>query len=153
MASPGDKPKPISLAKLTTESSRMAGAGGKAILLAITVVPTVKEYPGSSRRKLLLEASVDPASKIFPLPSGIAPRAEKDLLSPRYVEKRNWDKLGSNPATKPERGAKDPWKGARVGKTFESVTPLTIMLPDDESTATLCPLSYASPPSRVAARI
>src|SRR5882672_12139673 len=50
----------------------------------------------------------------------------------------------------PLRDENDVWKGARVGKDFESVKPLTMTLPAP-STTMLSPMSTDSPPSSVAA--
>src|ERR1022692_2829858 len=68
MVSPGDRDPAIRLAGLITESRRVAGAGGSAILLAYTVV------------------GVDPASRMFPLPSGTTP-ARVNGPPPTNVEK------------------------------------------------------------------
>src|ERR1700691_707104 len=134
--SPGDKEPAIRLAVLITESRRVAGAGGRAILLAKTVV------------------GVDPASRMFPLPSGTTPASLNGCAFPTNVEKSREDSVGSNPATYPEPAVpeKFPCEGARVGNALEVVLPPVIALPD-ESIAMLLPALIPSPLSRVALRI
>src|ERR1035437_10324165 len=83
MVSPGATAPARLLATLTTESRRGAGDGGRDILLAATVLATLKDWPGSRPIQKLPAFSIDPASTIFPSPSTPTPRASKGRSSPR----------------------------------------------------------------------